>query len=307
VTPSIVHKQHVVSKVVLRRFALPNERLIVHHFNPPFAATEKPISGQAYVDDYIAVDSAQSEARWKTIEDRAHIIYRMMDNGMIGTPEWRTAATPLALELISLHAVRSRATLQHWLNIAPVLAWEKAREAWHPNGELMEALLREKGLVRLPLAQRMVLEADFANDLYNRMTAQGEHFRDHVHNIQTKFSNFLQDKTIEVGIAPEGKEFLIGDAPATVRDTVTGKYGIFEGVGLTGGDELLFPLDRRHVVGVMGASRQPRSLILTPDGVDQINLLQLRASFSRVFYHPESGLTPWVNEMVANRWKAINK
>jgi hypothetical protein len=293
--------------VVLRRFALPNEKLIVHHFKPPFKATKKPLGGQAYVEDYIAVDSAQSEARWQAIENKANTVYQAVDSGLVGTPEWYATCVPILLELISLHAVRSRSTLQHWLNTAPALAREKAREAWHPDGELMEAYLAEKGLAQLPVAERMLLEADFASGLYTNMTAQGEHFRDHVHNIQKKFAHFLKDKTIEVGIAPEGKEFLIGDAPATVRDTVTGKYGIFEGVGLTGGDELLFPLDRKHAVGVMGTSREPQVLTLEPSAVDQINLLQLRASFSRVFYHPESGLTPWVSEMVANRWQAIHK
>lgn len=295
----IIHKQHLVSKTVLKRFASADDKKItVHYLDRCRIKSVKP-ENEAYVRDYIKIDSNESEARWQVIENKAPIIHEALSNGSLKLEEWDEACIPTILELISLHIVRSHSTLSLWKRDLESSPWVKAKEAWRADGELMRAYMRESNRSYIPISERMLLIADFARGLQSNLQPGEEGFRDFIHKMQEKIETYLKDMTIEVGRAPDGKEFLIGDTPAVLRDSSSGKQGVLEGVGVTGANELFFPLDRRHVIGVLSPNkRQPSIIQLTPQQVDRINLLQLKNAERKVFYHPQSNLTEWVHSVV---------
>jgi hypothetical protein len=85
--PGHVKNQHVVSKVLLKQWAVPGPKSKGWHlarFNPRFphrSSKRASLQACAYVKDYVPVDSAATEALWQETENKANRVLAALDQG----------------------------------------------------------------------------------------------------------------------------------------------------------------------------------------------------------------------------------
>ncbi len=289
------HRQHVVSKTILRRFTNSEGKLAVHLLDSGKTKLAKP-DKQAFIDGFIRIDSDESEARWKVIEDKAQVVYDALDQGATNTEHWRSVCVPIVLELIALHHIRSRSTYTLWVRDMRTKPLQHAKDAWRDDGPLMQAYLKAYDITTLAPDERAALEEDFAKELQESLQIGEKEFRDFIHGMHEKVTHHLAGKTIELGMAADGKEFLISDTPTVLYDSATGKQGVLEGVGVVTADCFMIPLNRKYVAAVLEPKKRPASVIpFSASHVDKMNMMQLRYAEQRVFYHPDSDLADWIS------------
>jgi hypothetical protein len=78
-------------------------------------------------------------------------------------------------------------------------------------------------------------------------------------------------------------EFIIGDVPAVTFDAKRNAVGVREDVAFTAGDTVMLPLGPRLLIALGPTARAATA---TPEMVERINGLQLRAAQGYVCYRP---------------------
>lgn len=156
--PTVAH-QHVISKVVLRRFVEdvpPGGRQLIQ-----FAlATGKPElmgpNGVGYVEHFVPVDSATMEALWQEVEDALN---RTLAAVSAGTWLSDDAYVTTLRNVVALHFVRNPQTRAAH-NRAFAAAHQQSVDAWAETPFAAEAFYRTHGLVVAgPEGRRMGAEA----------------------------------------------------------------------------------------------------------------------------------------------------
>ncbi len=281
----ITHRQHLVSAVLLRELNNTEGLIGVLELSDGKIRTSVA-EGEAFIRDFIPVDQNKSENRWAKIEKRMPEVFASLQAGTIFSARESYRADLIKL-FMSLHAVRSYNVYRLWEEGRERDSWVKGAEAWRPNGKLMAAYKREVN-PDPSLADTMLLVRDFRNGLSIGL-GDGLSFRDFVHTMATKFNKYLRRSRVEIGIAPQGKSFIIGDSPVLIRDSYSGRVGVFEGVGVTSANQICMPLGSRYVVALNSHKGSINKIVkLGSKEVDDINRLQIRTAHRRIFYRIDS-------------------
>jgi hypothetical protein len=287
-----VKRQHVISQVILRRFAAASgkEKGNLYSVSTNYPAARPQLRGPegcGRIDNFVSVGSASVERLWQKTETRIKDALAAVDAGTV-LSSGRYSET--IKDTIALHFARSKATRDISRN-----EWTKAvaqqRERWLTEWrpQLEYEFYKRHGLWP---AGNQVLEqllSDIMAPSMN-MESSGALFRNRVEHLHGQAKAWLRTQELEI-LTPGSGEFLIGDVPAlTVKRSVP-RVGAHGGIALHDADSVFMPLGPRHVAAL---GRIPQAAVLPRALVDEINARQVRGAFERVYLRPGSGLEAFV-------------
>ncbi|MET9294843.1 DUF4238 domain-containing protein [Streptomyces sp. NPDC003077] len=282
-------RQHLVSQVLLKQFAMPGPKgsgwqLLPFDLDNP-GRLHKLRSPRAcgWAEDFVAFDSASAEELWGSVERRTPAALSAVH---AGTPFADPLHVTVLCDLMALHYVRSR----HYHEVHTD-AFERTRAGLADElistfpEELRREALRETGL---HLSGPGALSA-FAERLIQRSSVVHDHqsgklFRTSIEKVFSKVRKMASAWHLEI-LTPEAGQFLLGDNPAlTVHMEET---TITYGMAIGDAQALVLPIGPKHLLAA-----GPKNLMRTvPQAlVDRLNLLQVHAAERYVYMHPKSGL-----------------
>jgi hypothetical protein len=292
---SPVEGQHVVSKVILRRFVGVGGESdgLLYPFRLRYPNARHRLLGPdgcGKIENFVLYASASAERLWKETEDKLHGALAAVDAGtLLSSPEHLATIK----DAIALHYARSKATRIVHVRIF-VQAAAASRNLWLTDWRprLEAAFYQAKGFYAVgDQALERFLDEMMQPNL--DMAASGQLFRARIEDIYLKARAFVSFSGLEV-LMSGSSEFLIGDVPAlTIPRNGTG-LGALGGTALGDARTVIMPLGPRHVVAL---ARTSLSAELTPDQVATANAYQTRGALEYVYLRPGSGLEHFVRRV----------
>jgi hypothetical protein len=298
-----VTEQHLISKVILRRFAEPSghHQGLVCPFRLEYPnARHQPLGpdGCAKVDNFVPWASGSVEKLWKETEDRLRDPLAAMDAGTLFGDATQVSVIKSA---IALHFARSKAT---WVIHARVWAKtvEQGRRRWLTEHRqvLTHWFYMKKGFY--PAGDEALgIFADELMDLSLSLGRSGALWRERVESLYLRSRAITQSAGLEILTPPGNEEFLIGDVPAlTVRADRAG-VGVLGGIALAEAQSVFLPLGPRHAAAL---GRANKIIGLTSGQVAEVNARQLRGAIDYVYLRPGSPLMDTVRSFAQQRKNA---
>lgn len=276
-----VERQHVISGVVLRRFAgrVPSGGRQLALFD--FAAGQHTLAKAkdvGYVENFVPVDSQATEDLWHTVETR---LRQAITAALNGTALDSPARVTTLRHAAALHFVRNPQTLTiHNQSFADAL--KNGIDALASTSVAAEAFRQKYGLEPAgPEALRLGAEAVHGRLI--KLHEEGGLFRLSVQRLFENVCDRFDTRGIQILTpASASKEFLLGDLPAITVDRATGAAGRAAGVTIDQADEILMPLTPRLLI-ILGPPNGTRAI---PDHeVDSHNTLQARLARDYYLIH----------------------
>jgi hypothetical protein len=303
--PALSHvtEQHLISKVLLRRFAEPSgpHQGLICPFRLEYPQARHRLLGPdgcAKADNFVAWASASVERLWKRTEDRLPDALAAMDTGTLFDDQGHVSVIKSA---IALHFARSKATqLVHarvWAE-----AVERGRNRWMTaHRELLAYwFYRQKGLCPAG-EQALRIFLDEIMELSLNLADSGALWRERIESLYLQARAMTDAAGLEILKPPGSGEFLIGDVPAlTVRADRAG-VGVLGGIALAEAQSVFLPLGPRHAAAL---GRADRIIHLTSDQVAEVNMRQLRGAIGYVYLRPGSPQMATVRSFAEQRTKA---
>lgn len=296
--------QHVLSKVILRRFAVGNgpDKGLLYPFRlvyPQAQARHQLIGpdGCGKTPDFIAFASGSAERLWKETEDKLHDALAAVDNGrLLDSP----AHMATIKDTIALHYVRSSAArLVHVRTWLKVLAASRAR--WLTSWRwLLEAkFYRVKGFYAAGDQALSVFLDQMMQPSIDRAVS-GQLFRVRAEDLFGQAREWMNGQGLEI-LSPASGEFLIGDVPALTIRHDRSQAGVLGGIALGDANTVIMPLGPHHLAA-LGRINQAGEL--SADRVASVNALQITSAIEYVYLRPGSGLEHSVRSFAARRQAA---
>jgi hypothetical protein len=299
-TAGHVTAQHLISQVILKRFAAPSgpHRGLICPFRLEYPqARQQPIGpvGCAKVDNFVPWASGSVEQLWKETEDRLHDALALMDAGALLADAGHASVIKSA---IALHFARSKAT-----QVIHARVWaqtvERGRKRWLTEHRQLLAhwFYLRKGLY--PAGDEALgIFADELMELSLTLGRSGALWRERIESMYLNARAMTQAAGLEILTPPAGEEFLIGDVPAlTVRADRPG-VGVLGGIALAEAQSVFLPLGPRHVVAL---GRSDQVIPLASAQVAEVNARQLSGAIDYVYLRPESPLMDTVRSFARQR------
>ncbi|MDQ1041324.1 hypothetical protein QFZ75_007740 [Streptomyces sp. V3I8] len=278
--------QHVISKVLLKRFAVPfgsnGLKLVPFNLEHPDRLHKMASPRECGKVPYFArFASASLEQVWGKLETRIPDAARAVDRGDVFQREQHVQTLK---DLIALHLVRS-------------LNYRHVHERIFTNvyTEHRTALLTDKSdLLRLAVLQRSGLHlsgpqglAAAADQILSPHLANfetGADFRARIEDTFAKAKEMIRDAGLEI-LVPAAGEFLLGDTPALAIQQRGNKTAFNVAIGDS--TAIVLPFGPKHLL----VGRTPRNglSIATEETVGFLNRLQIEAAQQRVYLRPRSG------------------
>ncbi len=280
--PGEVHEQHVLSQVLLARWAVDGE-VVAFNLATGTSRLRSPRS-EGWVEDFIAAGSAEVEAVWGEVEDKAFDALNAVEaEDLFSQP----AQVEVIRDLLAVHIARSKGFLavfrralagvaegQHTRNLMDLLRVPAVQAALfeHQTGGLVPAG-REGRAYAAERQMTELLEALGGN----------EAFRDAVMEHFGTAKRWLADKGLRIAVAEAG-EFLVGDMPVLTQDTAALRAGLLD-VPMRKASNVTLPLGPRHTLAL--STTEPDGYeVLAGDGVLNLNRLQVGTAPSKVYWRP---------------------
>ena len=239
-TEPLINDQHVVSKVLLKRFAMPRkgQGLMVSEFDLEYGKSKPRSCGQAgKVDRFVRLASKSAEAKWQEVEDRMPAAFQAVDDGtLFDHPDHVSAIR----DVIALHFARSIQTAivheRSWRGVTAA-----ARKELLANGDVLALLSREFFGLDLvgPEGHELLIDRTLADS--NEVFESGVLFRETVENLFERLRNWMPNYGLEIW-TPERGQFLIGDIPALTLPREGNGVGVLGNVALFDANTLVLPL-----------------------------------------------------------------
>ena len=294
--------QHVLTKVILRRFAADSgpDKGLLYPFRLQYPQARHRLIGPdgcGKVPDFIAFASGSAERLWKQTEDKLHDALAAVDNGtLLDSP----AHMATIKDTIALHYVRSSAArLVHVRTWVRVLADSRVRwlTSWRP---LLEAeFYRAKGFYAAG-DQALALFLDQMMQPSIDMAVSGQLFRVRMENLFAQAREWMSGMGLEI-LSPASGEFLIGDVPALTVRHDRSQAGVLGGIALGDANTVIMPLGP-HRLAALGRTNLAGNL--SPDQVESVNARQIASAIEYVYLRPGSGLEHTVRSLLAHRQAA---
>ena len=281
--------QHVVSKVLLRQFAIPTkngDRLLAHSLQYGKAKLRAP-KGVGKLENFVKIDSQETEELWGQTEQH-------LPAALAAARTRRIFANPkhvaVIKDAIALHFARSLELLQ-----AHAMLWERGlertRQQYRADEATMATLFYQRyGL--LPPSARAAGEIISQQLLAEtrQLYESGAIFRLRVVDMFHAARQLASKAGLEI-IRPARGEFLIGDVPAIPIDATRQALGVLGGVPFANASTVILPLGPRRLAA-LGRTDAFRSV--PGSFVKQLNAFQIGKAQTYVFMRPGSGLEPSV-------------
>ncbi len=297
--------QHLVSRVILRRYARPvpkRQGRVLARLNlyfPDAGPTYKAPAGCGKEPNFLKVASRLAEDLWATVENQLHDALAACDDGTLFD---RPELVEVIKDAIALHFVRSNQTMalheRAW-----TIVRDEYRMAWLDDRRMLE--LAHYLRTGLYTAAPAVLEAT-ADDLIAPIQAlvdSGEMLRVRIEQLFEQARDIARKSGLEIA-RPEAGEFIIGDTPAlAVRNDRPG-IGPLDGIAMNDANLMVLPLGPRLL-----ASLGPADTFgtVSADFVDRMNGLQVAAARKYVYFRPGSGMEGFVRQACAAGARSIHR
>ena len=288
--------QHVVSKVILSRFAGVSgpEAGLLYPFRLHYPDARHRLLGPdgcGKVPDFISYASGSAERLWKQTEDRLHDALAALDSGTLPASAMRQAAIK---DAIALHYARSTAArIVHFRTFVQVYAASRAlwMTDWRPR--LEAAFYQAKGFYAAG-DQALGRFLDEVMQPSLDMAASGQLFRVRVEEIYRQARAWISGSALEI-LSPDDSEFLIGDVPALTIRRGCPQPGVAAGIALGDASTVIMPLGPRHLAAL---ARTSLTAQLTPEQVAAANSYQVKGAAEYVWLRPGSGLEEFVRSLL---------
>lgn len=241
-----IKRQHVVSKVVLGRFAV-GKVVEVEDVRKPGRWRPKSPSAVGYAENYVRHDSAGAEAVWQRTETLLATALNELEGG--GVPERGSRTEQTVKDCLALHWARS-----HSFKIAVDKAWERVRRT------SAEDLARRPELLARVFAQRTGRHDPTPQDLADvneflhrgpEELIDGRHFSERVRHFYAEAQAMFADRSLEVGrCLPEARDLVISDNPVVTPSRRKPGLNPEQGVALGDAYAVGMPLGPRLFVGI---------------------------------------------------------
>lgn len=281
---SDVHKQHVVSATVLRRFAtdgpgsaglqiLPIELEYLWERRPK----PKGVGGCGWIKDFVPFDSGSMENVWGATERHLPSAFRAVEDSSIFQDPQLTA---VLRDTVALHYIRSERT--RTLHKNTVKAWSARGPQRHSAD-----LLRRAAAKGIDLS---LSGPDDLTDIVEQQIAQiraefssGELLRNDMEDLYADARGLLSTWQLEILTAGEG-EFVIGDTPAiTMRTDADGNI-TSDGIVIGQCHTTVLPIGPKHCLA-LGPANSMRGE-LSSAVVDLLNRAQVKSAHRWIYSRP---------------------
>ncbi|MEU6215580.1 DUF4238 domain-containing protein [Streptomyces sp. NPDC047023] len=293
-----VHRQHLVSRVLLKRFTQPGSRgagpqlypFDLRHPHQPHKL--KGPAGCGWVQDFVPFASGTLEAVWARTEQTLPRAFASLDAGkLFDEPEHH----PVLRDLVALHWVRSYFYRDAFARIYTDFRAHSRRWFLTSGQELIRAAaLQEYGL-HITGAQGLEHTTDELLRPTDELFESGALLRIRMEQMFQKVSERIATAGLEIH-TPVSGELLIGDTPAqTLRmDQGNRIYGVALGDATT----MVIPLGPKHLLTL---GRDHVQGVLLDEGRDVMNKLQILAATRHVYFRPGSRLERTVRQNLEAR------
>ncbi|MHA6757387.1 DUF4238 domain-containing protein [Streptacidiphilus sp. PAMC 29251] len=293
-----VKNQHVVSQVLLKRFAVDDgQGHRVQQFNldqPDRHHQLKAIKSCGMVRDFVPFASASLEAVWGQVENLLPVAAAAAVRGDVFDDDRHVEVLK---DFIALHWIRSRYYRDHYRRIVTdSLAKIRSKLLTEKADALRKETFRRTG--RHPIGPGGLLAA--ADELLQL------HLDDYSYSngadLRVRIEeNFEQARKIIRGsglriLSPETGEYLLGDVPAMTFEDLGDKIQ-HRMMALGDSGAVVLPLDPKHLL--VGRSPHDEIATLPTRTVSRLNAMQIEVAVQHVYLRPRSGLEPIVKAYLA--------
>jgi hypothetical protein len=284
-------EQHVVSQVLLRNWCdVTPQGPRMGYYSLAFGA-QKPASpvSVAKVEDFIEIDSSETEDLWGTVETR-------LPDAMVAIGLGKGLTDAMCVQtlkdLVALHYARSLDVLDAYQASIPEFIL-KAKAAYLADHALLDRLHQMTtgqtgGLV--DDAERVA----FVNDFFSRFESihvSGSYFRFRVEHYFKEAKKIVSTSNVQILHAQAGSEFLIGDVPVVTSTAGAERRGIQDGVPIGDAATIVMPLSPEISVAIDAVATE---VTVDSSYVRQLNIWQLLGARKAVFMRKDSPLMAFV-------------
>ena len=274
---STPHKQHVVSKVILKQFVDRNGNVTVFDFRSGTSSLRTP-SQIGYVEDFVSADEAKAEATWSAIETHVPDLLDAINcrsSSVFG--ELRHIGT----DLIALHLARSITRQQ----IHP----EVRERALQQSTDMLltdESFLAERFHARTGLyvqgREGLRIQAELELSLLRTSVDVPEFFTHRVLDNFTEMKTAFRRSSLEIlSSASTPRQFLIADDPAvSIKKNYRG-LGPLSGVSIGEASTIVLPISPEYCLAL---GPQDAFHDLSARDVEFLNRIQLSYAHNRVYF-----------------------
>lgn len=295
VTEDQVPQQHIVSKVLIKRWTSEGRVLAVDLDHPHAQPKLKAPAAIGYKIYFIRAASKQWEDRWRTVENLAPGVFAAVDDRSIFD---QPALVDALKDLIAIHFARSHVADLAWRASlrSPAMAEREAEIAdiLRMDGALDELFGHYTGLTPpgTPESRQIALDR-FARDFEARVGEGGLAFAEAVGEATDQMREILDRHSLDIGVAANGAEFVLSDTPVQTLDHSTRTVGILSGIALDRADTIVMPVGPKNVVA---PGKQSTFTEMRPPAVSSTNAAMVASARRFVYARPGSGQDSWARE-----------
>lgn len=293
----MVHKQHLVSGVLLGQFAAPIGQggapqvhsLNLEHTHAKLRGRGLETCGKAPVDDFVKFASKSLEQVWWRVENDLDVTFAAVRGGSALQSEHLDRLR----DLVAIHHARS---IQYYAVFEDSLLHGnmEANRFWQQYPAVLDAVATSRlGLAGSDAANRERALQELQRPI-NEWIAAGALFRVMMESRYRRTRQWLRGLGVEI-LTPLHSELVVGDIPAlTVRKGMP-SAGVNSGIGYAFADAIILPIAPDYLIRLVdGPSRYAA---IGDEDVRELNTWQVRAAFSHVYLRPGSGLEQLVRSV----------
>jgi hypothetical protein len=291
-----VTDQHVISKVILKRFAATDgpDKGLIYPFRLKYPqARHRPFLGPdgcGKVPNFVTYASASVERLWQETENKLHDALAAVDGGTLFKSDSHVATIK---DAIALHFARSiAARIVHfrlWVQLA-VAARARWMTVWRPRLEY--EFYRKKGFYAAG-EEALELFLDESMQFSMELASSGALFRVRIEELFRQARERSDRSALEI-LSAGDSEFLLGDVPALTVRRDRNQVGVLGGIAMDDAHAVILPLGPHHVAS-LGKSNLTAEL--SRDQVAHANGLQVAGAVEYVYLRPGSGLEEFVRSV----------
>lgn len=286
-----VRRQHLVSKVLLKRFASRDrDNLNLRAYDLDHGTSKlRPYASVGYVEDFVRFRSARAEKLWSQTENQLPAALKAVDDKTIFShPSLVTALK----ETLVMHYFRAEQT-----RVAHHHAWTSGSQ------QTRAALLAQPEMLRSYARVRFGKAWDDAHDLGaivdeilrhpTELHASEVLFQASLERLFDRGQQWAAPMQLEIGESTS-RDFLLGDAPTVAYNA----FQLLPRTALMDSATVALPISPRIVIslGIKQAWGPVDAAV-----INEINEAQIRQATRYVYAHPESNLEGFIRSARSRR------
>jgi hypothetical protein len=274
--------QHVVSQILLRRFADSQSGLISAYDLNDGVERLLPPSSLGVVRRFIRKNPKEAEALWQQTESNLTEAFAAIDERTVFD---QPAVLEVLRDAIALHWARSK-TVMAVLEQSQERVRKLRRQGLAEKPEVLAAAYRDYFRVEPHGPADLEKIADLIHEQALAQLRAEDFFGERVIENFHESRERTRRHAVQIGI-PEVGEFAIGDSPVVAWRAGHAGLGPLGGVPWSSADAILLPLGPGHCASL---ASEGGWISIPGHSVDRLNADQARHAFRHVYYRPGSGL-----------------